>query len=285
MADRIGQLIDTLRAAAEPTRLRLLVICSEGELTVSEITNIVGQSQPRVSRHLKLLCKAGLLIRFREGHFVLYRVPTTGAGAVMVQKVLGQLSRDDDQLAVDFARMEIVKNDRARRAADYMRSNAGDGTQMPGANGDDTEINQAIISVLDTDRLGDILDIGTGTGRILKLLGQYSDSAVGIDTSPEMLAVVRSNLHAAGLGKIMVRRGDMYGLPYPDDSFDTVTVDQVLCLADEPSRAVREAARVLRPDGQMLIVDCAQQADSNSGVPGISNESLQSWFDSARSHA
>jgi ArsR family transcriptional regulator len=202
----------------------------------------------------------------------------------MVQQVLSRLSRDDDQLVVDFARMEIVKKERARRAADYLRSHADNGKLMPAAISDNAAINHAIISVLDTDRLGDMLDIGTGTGRILKLLGSYSSSAVGIDTSPQMLAIARSNLHAAGLGRVMVRRGDMYGLPFPDDSFDTVTVDQVLCLADEPTRAVCEAERVLRPDGQMLIVELTQQADGNPGYPGISNEKLQCWLESARLH-
>ncbi|MBT8130879.1 MAG: metalloregulator ArsR/SmtB family transcription factor, partial [Gammaproteobacteria bacterium] len=257
MAQALSGLIDALRAIAEPTRVRLLAICSEGELTVSEITHIVGQSQPRVSRHLKLLCNTGLLIRFREGHFVLYRVPDKGDGADLVRHVLDQLPRDDEQLMLDNSRMEEVKAERARRAADYLRFNSEDWARLREANVSDKDINQIIVDILDTQQVGDLLDIGTGTGRMLKLLGRFATSAVGVDIAPEMLAVARSNLHAAGLGKVMVRRGDMYGLPYPDASFDTVTLDHLLYLAEDATRALHEAARVLRPDGQLLVVDFA----------------------------
>lgn len=283
MADRISHLIDSLRAAAEPTRLRLLAICCEGELTVSEITSIVGQSQPRVSRHLKLLCKAGLLMRFREGHFVLYRVPANGEGAAMVQQLLSQLPRDDEQLELDAARMEIIKRDRARRAADYLRGNPDSNELQVSGNGN-SEIDEVIVNLLGADRVGELLDIGTGTGCMLKLLGQYADSAVGIDICADMLAVARSNLHAAGLGKVMVRRGDMYGLPYPDCSFDTVTVDHVLCEANDPARALLEAARVLRSKGRLLVIEYSKLNDGDPSTPGISDLELESWFDSSGLH-
>ncbi|MDH3647300.1 MAG: metalloregulator ArsR/SmtB family transcription factor [Gammaproteobacteria bacterium] len=279
MAQGLSGMIDALRAVAEPTRLRLLAICSEGELTVSEITHIVGQSQPRVSRHLKLLCNTGLLIRFREGHFVLYRVPAKGRGADLVQQLLRQLPRDDEQLELDNSRMESVKAERARRAADYLRFNSEDWARLREANVSDREINQVIVDIMNTDRIGDLLDIGTGTGRMLKLLGKFASSAVGVDIAPEMLAVARSNLHAAGLGKVMVRRGDMYGLPYPDSAFDTVTLDHLLHLAEDAPRVIREVARVLRPNGQILVVDFSLRTNGDPDSPGISDESLETWFE------
>ncbi|MBT8131495.1 MAG: metalloregulator ArsR/SmtB family transcription factor [Gammaproteobacteria bacterium] len=281
MAQGLSGLIDALRAIAEPTRLRLLAICSEGELTVSEITHIVGQSQPRVSRHLKLLCNTGLLIRFREGHFVLYRVPAKGEGAELVRYLLNELPDDDEQLGLDNSRMEAVKAERARRAADFLRFNSEDWARLREANVADKDINNVIVRILDTEAIGDMLDIGTGTGRMLKLLGRYASSAVGVDIAPEMLAVARSNLHAAGLGKVMVRRGDMYGLPYPDDSFNTVTLDHLLYLADDAPRALREAARVMRPDGQMLVVDFSLRNEQDPEAPGITDEKLEGWFSEA----
>lgn len=281
MAQGLRRMIEALRAAAEPTRLRLLAICAEGELTVSEITHIVGQSQPRVSRHLKLLCNAGLLIRFREGHYVLYRVPAKGEGAALVQQLLGLLPDEDEQLQLDNDRMEKIKSERARRAADYLRFNSEDWTRLREANVADSDINRVIVELLHPENIGDLLDIGTGTGRMLKLLGDHAESAVGIDLSPEMLAVARSNLHAAGLNRIMVRRGDMYGLPFPDNSFNTVTVDHVLYLADDPPKAVREAARVLRPDGQLLVVDFSRNGGGGHDIPGVSDDSLQQWFEAA----
>ena len=281
MAQDLQQMIESLRAAAEPTRLRLLAICAEGELTVSEITHIVNQSQPRVSRHLKLLCNAGLLTRFREGHFVLYRVAAKGEGTELVNLLLERLSPDDEQLAVDRMRMARIKAERARRAADFLRFNAEDWARLRAADVADAKINRIIVEIVDTGTVGDLIDVGTGTGRMLKLLGRFADSAVGIDISPEMLTVARSNLHAAGLGKVMVRRADMYGLPYPDNSFDTVTMDHVLYQADKPQRAIREAARILRPGGQFLIVDfCNRGRDTEQ--PGIGEEDFKSWMSAAQ---
>lgn len=281
MAQNLQQLIESLRAAAEPTRLRLLAICAEGELTVSEITHIVNQSQPRVSRHLKLLCNAGLLTRFREGHFVLYRVAAKGEGAELVAQLLDRLESGDELLCVDRARMAKIKAERARRAADFLRFNAEDWARLRAADVADAEINRVIVEIVQTDGIGDLIDIGTGTGRMLKLLGSFADSAVGIDISPEMLTVARSNLHAAGLGKVMVRRADMYGLPYPDRSFDTVTMDHVLYQADSPERAIREAARILRPEGQFLVVDFCNHGREREN-PGVGEDDLENWLAAAR---
>ncbi len=283
MAQDLQEVIDALRAAAEPTRLRLLAICSEGELTVSEITHIVDQSQPRVSRHLKLLCNAGLLTRFREGHFVLYRSASKGDGAELVERLLDMISDDDEQMIVDRARMEKIKAERARRAADFLRFGAEDWERMREADIADARINRVIVEMLDMDSIGDLIDIGTGTGRMLKLLGPHADQncAVGIDISPDMLAVARSNLHAAGLGKVMVRRANMYGLPYPDSSFDTVTMDHVLYQAEDSQRALREAARILRPDGQLLLVDFSAPENDVRDKAVVSDEQLRGWCASA----
>ena len=241
-------LLQALRAAAEPTRFRLLAICAEGELAVGEITEVIGQSQPRVSRHLKLLCDAGLLVRFRDHNRVFYRVPPKGPGAQLVRFVLDLLDADDEKRQLDHQRTEKLKRQRARRASDYL-------SHLADAVGDDVEAGAAIVHALANIELGELLDIGTGTGRILKLLGERAEHAVGIDISSEMLLVARSNLHAAGLDRCTVRPGDMYQLPFANDSFDTVTMDQVLEEAERPAAVIAEAARILRPGGHLLIVE------------------------------
>lgn len=262
-----------LKAAAEPSRLRLLAACAGSELTVSELTRILGQSQPRVSRHLKKLCDAGLLLRFRERHYVYYRVPAAGAVRRLVGALLATLCDDDPTLAQDAAALEKILGERAERAravlTDVTAAHAADSLDAP-------SVRDQVLGVADLEAVGDLLDIGTGTGRVLKLFGPYARSAVGIDISSDMLLVARSNLHAAGLGSVMVRHGDMYRLPYPDATFDTVTLDDVLSHAERPSSAVREAARILKSGGQLLIFEIA---GGRGG--GNADGQLRDWIDAA----
>jgi ArsR family transcriptional regulator len=284
----LDQLLDGLRAAAEPTRLRLLALCAEGELTVSEITRILGQSQPRVSRHLRLLLGAGLLISFREQHWVYYRTPAKGPAQQLVHRLLELLPAGDATLALDRTRLEQVKAERARAAAHYLRFNAEDWAQLRDAQVNAAQINRTILAELSSAPIGDLLDIGTGTGRVLKLLGKEAETAVGVDISTQMLLVARTNLHAAGLKEVMVRQGDMYALPFADASFDTVTLDQVLYQAEHPAAAVAEAARLLRPGGRLLVVDYARGVEAKrasidprvAGV-GVSEDALAQWFEQA----
>ena len=213
---------------------------------MSEVTEVVGQSQPRVSRHLKVLRAAGLLDRFREQNWVYYRVPLGGPGAELARGLLRLLPGDDLALRLDRERLERVLARRAERA----RSQApGDSVPTPAG------VDARIIDLMASESLGDLLDIGTGTGRMLRLLGVAADTAVGIDISREMLVLARSNLHAAGLNHLSVRQGNMYQLRFAAGSFDTVTIDQVLYQADQPVEVLHEAARVLRPGGRLLLVE------------------------------
>jgi SAM-dependent methyltransferase len=238
--------LEAFKAVAEPTRLRLLALCARGELTVSEVTEVLGQSQPRVSRHLKVLCAAGLLDRFREQNWVYYRLPLGGPGAVLARGLLGLVAADDPLLSLDRERLERV----LRRRAEQLRGSVG-GDAAPTPAGVDARI----VDLMAGEALGELLDIGTGTGRMLRLLGVSADTAVGIDISREMLVLARSNLHAAGLDHLSVRQGNMYQLRFADGSFDTVTIDQVLYRAEQPAEVLREAARVLRPGGRLLLVE------------------------------
>ncbi|CAA7614965.1 SAM-dependent methyltransferase [Candidatus Terasakiella magnetica] len=246
-----------LRAAAEPTRLRLLNLLAQGDLTVTELTQILGQSQPRVSRHLKLMCEAGLLDRFPEGAWVFYRLAAKGQGAVLARHLLDLLPPDDQVLTLDQQRLAATRITRAERAQDYFRDNASRWDQIRSLHVDEAEVETALQGAFAGHSIRELVDMGTGTGRVLEVLGPRAERAVGIDLSREMLAVARANLERAGLHNCMVRQGDITQLPLPAASADAVTIHQVLHYAVEPGLLVAEAARVLEPGGCLAIVDFA----------------------------
>jgi ArsR family transcriptional regulator len=286
---RMDEILAALRAAAEPTRLRLLALCAEGEMTVSEITQVVGQSQPRVSRHLRLLCEAGLLDRLREGAWVFYRLSdrTDSRGASIARRLLDMLPADDAQIALDRQRLDDVKRARAESAAAYFRRNAERWDSMRSMYVPEVEVERALIALLPPETVSDLLDIGTGTGRMLVLYGPSVARAVGVDVSRDMLAIARANLETTGLRHCQVRHADMYRLPFADASFDAVTVHQVLHYADRPRAAIAEAARVLKPGGRIVIADFAPHAVESLREEhahrrlGFSDDEVEEWCDSA----
>lgn len=253
-------LLGALRAVAEPTRLRLLVLCARGELTVSELAQILGQSQPRVSRHLKLLCEAGLLDRFREGSWVFYRLSAGSPAGALSSYLVAACGEADGTIALDLQRLAAIKRQRAEMAAEYFRENAAHWHKIRSLHVDDGEVEAALTGIVATLAARDLIDIGTGTGRMLEILSPLVGYALGIDQSREMLAVARVNLERAGLPNSLVRLGDMYQLPLADNSFDAAIIHQVLHYADRPAAALAEAARVLRPGGTLVVVDFAPHA-------------------------
>lgn len=278
------ELLATLKAAAEPTRLRLLALCAYGELTVTELTHILGQSQPRVSRHLKMLCDAGLLNRFREGTFAFFRLAESGPAAMLARSLVDAIPDDDPTLSLDLERLEAIKRSRADAAAAYFRENAARWDDIRTLHVPEREVEAAILRLLPDSGLGEVLDIGTGTGRILELLGPHTVRAVGIDQSREMLSIARAKLEEAGLRHCQVRQADMYQLPFSSASFDTVIVHQVLHYAEEPADVVAEAARVLRPGGRLLVVDFAPhgleslRAEHAHRRLGFADEEVTAWY-------
>ena len=251
----MNNLLQGMRAVAEPTRLRVLALCAHAELTVTELTQILGQSQPRVSRHLKLLVEAGLLDRFREGTWAFYRMSETQACATLGRTIVDLIPEDDLTITRDLERLEAVQTARAQQAAEYFRDNAARWDQIRSLHIDDAEIESAMLTLLKPDSVGALLDIGTGTGRMLIVYGTQATRAVGIDLSREMLSVARVNLDSAGLRNCQVRLGDMYQLPVASESFDSVTIHQVLHYADAPAEVIAEAARALRPGGRLIVAD------------------------------
>jgi ArsR family transcriptional regulator len=284
-ASSIDDLLTGLRAAAEPTRLRLLSLCAQAELTVTEITQIVAQSQPRVSRHLKLMVEAGLLERFKEGTWAFYRLARGEPAAQMARSLLALLPVEDSSLRLDLSRLARVKQGRADAAAAYFRENAAHWDEIRRLYADEREVEAALLRAAgEARRIREFLDIGTGTGKILALFGPAIDHGLGIDMSREMLALARANLEAAALANCEVRLGDMYGLPLADHTVDAAVLHQVLHYADDPAAVIREAARVLRPGGRLMIADFApheleylREAHAHRRL-GFSDDEVDSWF-------
>src|SRR5579872_6498318 len=283
----MDQLLAALRAAAEATRLRLVILCAHGELTVSELAQILGQSQPRVSRHLKLLCEAGLVDRFREGSWVFYRLSAGTPGGTLARRLVDTCAEGDPTVALDLQRLAAIKRQRAEQAAAYFRENAAQWHRIRSLYIDESEVEGALREIVGAAAPQDLLDIGTGTGRIVEVLASQVDRAVGIDQSREMLGIARVNLEQAGLRNGMVRLGDMYQLPLPDASFDAVVIHQVLHYADRPAAAIAEAARVLRPHGILVLVDFAPhdleflREEHAHRRLGFAPETVKQWLEAA----
>lgn len=256
----LDDVLNGLKATAESTRLRLLALFTRGELTVSEVTQILRQSQPRVSRHLKLMSEAGLIERFKEGSWVFYRLSEDGPGRVIVQKLSELLPWDDATLKRDLERLDAVRKQREENAQAYFAANAGEWDGIRALHIPEDQVEGALLEFVGPSQVSAYLDLGTGTGRILELVAPRASRAVGIDLNGEMLTLARARIERASLAHVQVRRGDLFELPYADDSFELITVHQVLHYLEDPSAAVAEAARVLKPGGRLVIADFAPHA-------------------------
>ncbi len=246
-----------LKASGEETRLRVLALLSEAELTVSDLTDILRQSQPRISRHLKLLAEAGLVERFREGTWAFFRLAEHGGGAEVARALLDHLNPNDQIIARDRERLAAVRAARAAAAQAYFRAHAAEWDRIRKLHVADAAVEDAIRAALAGKPFRSLLDLGTGTGRMLEMFGPDLERGLGIDLSLDMLLLARDRLERAGHKHCSVRQGDIYDLPLANDSFDVVILHQVLHFLDDGGRAVREAARVLRPGGRLLVVDFA----------------------------
>jgi ubiquinone/menaquinone biosynthesis C-methylase UbiE len=246
-----------LKAAGEETRLRVLALLAEAELTVSDLTDILRQSQPRISRHLKLLVEAGLIERFREGTWAFFRLAEHGGGADVAHALLDRLNPADPVIARDRDRLADVRAARAAAAQAYFREHAVEWDRIRNLHVADEAVEEAIRAALADKPFRSLLDLGTGTGRMLELFGPQLERGLGLDLSLDMLLLARDRLERAGLKHCSVRQGDLYDLPIAADSFDVVILHQVLHFLDDGARAIKEAARVLRPGGRLLVVDFA----------------------------
>jgi len=271
MSVAFENLLPRLRAIAEPTRLRLLAVLARGEFSVSELMEILGQSQPRISRHLRLLDDCGLLERFREQHWMYFRVAGDSDGGRLVTLLLEQLDAGDPALAGDFERMGRVLEVRAGRSV------AGGGDTGAAESHDLVPLIAAELGKQGQDAL---LYFGVAPDEVLAGLGSRARRAVGMNPSRMLVQRARARLHSAGLNHCVLQRGELAALPYPSHSFDVAVVDRVLAAASRPVEALREVARVLRPSGRLLVVENFDSLDLRT-PDGNPLESLRAWLTDA----
>jgi ubiquinone/menaquinone biosynthesis C-methylase UbiE/DNA-binding transcriptional ArsR family regulator len=277
----------TLKAAGEPTRLRILALLAEAELTVSDLTEILRQSQPRLSRHLRLLTEAGVVDRFREGSWAFFRIGERGGAAELARALIGRLNVDDAIVLRDRERLTAVRASRGAAAQNYFRRHAAQWDRIRRLHVADTAVEAAIRAALADKPIRSLLDLGTGTGRMLELFGADIERGLGLDLSLDMLALARARLDRAGLRHCSVRHGDIYDLALPRDSFDAVIIHQVLHFLDDSARAIAEAARVLRPSGRLLVVDFAPhdleflREEHAHRRLGFAAETVTQWLEAA----
>ncbi len=251
----MNHLLSVLRAAGEPTRLRILAILSLGELTVSELTQVLLQSQPRISRHLKLLADAGLIVRYPEGSWVFYRLDESAQLGDLLAEIIGSLPLGDHELQRDRERLAEVRAERAERAQAYFAANATQWDSLRANHIPETAIEERMGELIGRRNIDLLVDLGTGTGRMLEIFGTRATRAVGFDISTDMLTIARAKLDELAAENCQVRQGDCANVPLEDNVADIVILHQVLHFLDDPQRAVNEAARITRPGGLVLIAD------------------------------
>ena len=244
-----------MRAAGEPTRLRILAILALGELTVSELTQVLLQSQPRISRHLKLLADAGLIVRYPEGSWVFYRLDESAQLGDLLAEIIGSLPQGDHELQRDRERLAEVRAERAERAQAYFAANAAQWDSLRANHIPETAIEERMGELIGGRDIDLLVDLGTGTGRMLEIFGTRATRAVGFDISTDMLTIARAKLDELAAENCQVRQGDCANVPLEDNVADIVILHQVLHFLDDPQRAVNEAARITRPGGFVLIAD------------------------------
>lgn len=281
--------LDIFRALADPTRLRIIALLRKMELSVGELAQVLGQSQPRVSRHVKILCDAGLAVRRKEGSWAFLG---TGASARVdpLFRAIDQWNASEGEnhwIVADTARLAAVHADRAAAAERYFAAHAAHWDAIRSLHVAESEVEAAMARALGESAIGRLADIGTGTGRMIELFGGAAQSATGIDRSPEMLRLARTKLAHAGLHHWELRQGDLGALPLPDHSADTVILHQVLHFIPAPEAAIGELARILSPNGRLLIVDFAphdreelRDRDAHARL-GFSDEQIAGWFSAA----
>ena len=279
----LNSLLNVLKAAGEETRIRILALFKGGELTVTELATIMRQSQPRISRHLRLLCEAGLLERHREGTWIFYRLADLGEQADLVNSIMNYIPYQDQILQHDQKRLEEVKKTRDLKAASYFQENAANWDKIRSLYVPERQVEDYLLEITNNLEIETLLDVGTGTGRMLKLFSPHTKQGIGIDLSHEMLGVARSHLENNAITNMQIRHGDMYDLALMDGSMDLVLFHQVLHFADDPLAAIRETARILRPDGIVIVIDFLPHKNEKLREEhahrrlGFSEEEINEW--------
>lgn len=283
----LSKLVGVLKAAGESTRLRLLALLADGDHSVKDLTEILGQSQPRVSRHLKLLADAGLVQRHAEGAWAYYRLAPDGPGAELARWLTDRIDANDNDYRRDRARQAETRAARQAQAAAYFAKVAESWDLLAKLHVPEAAVEQALLAEFEGRQVDLLVDLGTGTGRMLEVLAPAYRNGVGIDSSREMLTVARSRLSSAGIAHAQVRLGDITALDLSMGEADVVVLHQVLHYFDDPGRMLTEARQLLKPGGEMLIVDFAPhdleflRSEHEHRRLGLSAAQMRGWADAA----
>lgn len=280
----LDDLVEMLKMAAEPSRLRILRVLASGDLTVSDLTTILGQSQPRVSRHLKLLVEHRLIRRWQEGSWAFFRLNREPAYGQLISSLLARLDPSDPTLQRDDERLAEVKAERREKASDYFSQNAQAWDQIRSLHAPDSAVEDALMDAVGMGPFNAMLDIGTGTGRMLEVFAPQCRTALGVDHNRDMLAIARANIDSAGLEGAEVRQGDIENLDVGRNVFDLVIIHQVLHFLHDPGKAVAEAVRALAPGGKIAIVDFAAHENEALRIEhrhlrlGFDDDAITAWL-------
>ena len=282
-----SHIVDAMKAAGEPTRLRILALLRRGDLAVGELVQILEQSQPRLSHHLKTLTTAGLVERLPEGAWVFYRARSKDWAGRLLQAIFNEIDTTAAPFAEDREALQTVRQARAQSAESYFSDIAETWDQLRALHYPEADIEQAILEQVDGQRFDRIVDLGTGTGRMLTLLAPLAKEAEGLDLSHHMLTVARANLNRAEARNARVRQGDVTDTPFDANSADLVVVHQVLHYLENPEAVLAEAARILRPGGRLLLIDFAphdleflRETQGHRRL-GIRHDDVSEWADAA----
>lgn len=281
----MSDLLDIFRALADPTRLRIVALLRRMELAIGELAVVLDQSQPRVSRHVRILAEAGLVERHKEGSWVFLRLTNIDWTQALlgIADTLTLSEREKRVVAHDAKRLADVQAERTAAAERYFADHAGEWDAIRSLHVAEGDVEAAMLQLMHNRRLGHVLDIGTGTGRMAEIFGKAARRITALDRSPEMLRLTRAKLSARDV-PVSLMQGDFYALPLEAASVDTVILHQVLHFAQTPERVIAEASRVLRGSGHLLIADFAShdreelRSKQAHARLGFSDAQVRGWF-------
>ncbi|HBA88778.1 MAG TPA: ArsR family transcriptional regulator [Geobacter sp.] len=278
-------MLDLLKALADPCRLRLVAVLLRAEFTVQELTQILAMGQSRISRHLKILTEAGVLSVKRQGTWSYYRV---GDGNDFFRAIRPAVERELERLPErrdDLAAVALALEARRKRSLEFFDQHARSWDVLSRTLLPVPEYQERLLALVPS--VDTLLEIGVGTGALLPDLARRAHKVIGVDHSPAMLEEARRRVADDGNGAAELRLGEMTHLPLADGGAGCVVANMVLHHAADPQAVLAEIARVLKPQGTLVLADLARHEREWAREQladqwlGFEVEELQGWLKGA----